>query len=97
MGNRVFLVTYDISDPRRLRRVFRLMKGYGEHWQKSVFHCNLGPAKRQRLETRLREIIHHTHDQVLIVDMGSNARAARDNCQSVGRPLPSGLPRILVI
>ena len=97
MANRSFLVAYDIADPRRLRRVFRLMKGYGERWQMSVFYCNLGPAKRQRMETRLREIIHHVHDQVLIVDMGANARAARESCQSLGRPLPSGLPRILVI
>lgn len=97
MGNRCFLVCYDISDPKRLRRVFRIMKGYGEPWQKSVFYCHLGPAKRQRMETRLREVINHGHDQVVIVDLGANAKAARGSCQALGRSLPSGLPRIMVI
>lgn len=97
MANRSFIVAYDISDPKRLRRVFKLMKGYGERWQKSVFYCDLGPVKRQKMETRLREIINHGHDQVLIVDMGSNAKAARESCEALGRSLPSGLPRIMVI
>ena len=35
----LYIVAYDISDPRRWRRVFRLMNGYGEWLQLSVFQC----------------------------------------------------------
>jgi CRISPR-associated endonuclease Cas2 len=34
---RNFIVTYDICDPKRLRKVFKLCKGYGIHLQYSVF------------------------------------------------------------
>ena len=34
MTNRYY-VTYDICDPRRLRRVFQVLKGVGEHVQDS--------------------------------------------------------------
>lgn len=27
----LYIVTYDVCDARRLRRVFRLMRGYGDH------------------------------------------------------------------
>jgi len=27
----LYLVTYDICDPKRLRKVYRLMRGYGDH------------------------------------------------------------------
>lgn len=33
-----FLVAYDIADPKRLRRVARLMEKHGLRLQKSLFH-----------------------------------------------------------
>jgi len=33
---RLFIVTYDISDAKRWRRVFKVMHGYGEWLQLSV-------------------------------------------------------------
>jgi len=41
MARRVYIVAYDISHPKRLRRVFRTMKVYGQHLQLSVFRCDL--------------------------------------------------------
>jgi CRISPR/Cas system-associated endoribonuclease Cas2 len=46
---RLYIVTYDIADDRRWRRVFKLMKGYG-HWQLSVFQCRLTGRRRAELE-----------------------------------------------
>ena len=34
-----YLVCYDISDDKRLRKVFKLMRGFGDHLQFSVFEC----------------------------------------------------------
>lgn len=34
-----FLVTYDISNDLRLRRVHKTMLGFGDHLQYSVFEC----------------------------------------------------------
>ncbi|MCP9475628.1 MAG: CRISPR-associated endonuclease Cas2 [Nitrospira sp.] len=67
---RCYLVAYDIADPKRLRRVFKTMKGYGAHVQLSVFQCDLPEMDLIRMKASLTEIIHHKEDQVLIIDLG---------------------------
>lgn len=54
----LYLVSYDIRCPKRLRRVFRTMRGYGEWLQLSVFQCRLDAMKRLRLEADLTGVIH---------------------------------------
>src|SRR5207245_5663551 len=51
-GENLYIVAYDISDPRRWRRVFRLMNGYGEWLQLSVFQCRLSQPATHRVEVR---------------------------------------------
>lgn len=65
-----YLVCYDIADDKRLRRVFKVCKNYGDHLQFSVFECDLSASERAQLEQRLGEIIEHTEDQVLFVALG---------------------------
>jgi CRISPR-associated protein Cas2 len=66
-----YLVCYDISNDKRLRRVFKLCKNFGNHLQYSVFECDLNPAEKAEMERRLTEIIHHQEDQVLFVLLGA--------------------------
>jgi CRISPR-associated protein Cas2 len=68
---RLFIVTYDISDPKRWRRVFKAMQGFGDWLQLSVFQCRLSRRRRQELETRLRELVKAGEDHVLLIDVGS--------------------------
>ena len=65
-----YLVCYDVTDDRRLRRVFKPCKNYGDHLQYSVFECDLNPAEKASLEARLAELIKHDEDQVLFVSLG---------------------------
>lgn len=67
---RCYLVAYDIADPKRLRRVYKTMKGYGAHVQLSVFQCDLPEMDLIRMKAALTEIIHRKEDQVLIIDLG---------------------------
>ena len=67
---RLFIVTYDIADQKRWRRVFKTMHGYGEWSQLSVFQCRLSRRRRAELETRLRELVKHGEDHVLLIDVG---------------------------
>lgn len=71
---RLYIVAYDIADPKRWRRVFRTMQGYGEWLQLSIFQCRLTKRRRQELETRLREVIRNDEDHVLLVDVGAADR-----------------------
>lgn len=89
---RLFIVAYDISDPKRLRRVFRTLKGYGEHLQLSVFRCDLTPSQRLRLAARLRDTIHPMEDQVMFVDLGPTGGRSH-SIDYLGRPGPTGQPR----
>jgi CRISPR-associated protein Cas2 len=68
---RLFIVTYDISDPKRWRRVFKAMQGFGDWLQLSVFQCRLSRRRRQELETRLRGLVKAGEDHILLIDVGS--------------------------
>ena len=66
----IYLVTYDVGDPKRLRRTFRAMRRYGDHLQLSVFRCALNEREKIRMITQLKEIINAQEDQVLIAELG---------------------------
>jgi len=65
-----FLVCYDISNDLRLRRVHKIMVGFGDRLQYSVFECKFSPADLARCKHALGKLIHHREDQVLFVDLG---------------------------
>ena len=67
---RLYIVTYDISDEKRWRQVFKLMHGYGRWLQLSVFQCRLTARRRAELARRLEATINHREDHVLILDLG---------------------------
>jgi len=65
-----YIVSYDVSDPKRLRRVFKTMYGFGDHIQLSVFRCDLSDADRERMIAKISTIIKHDEDQVLVINIG---------------------------
>ena len=67
---RLYIVTYDIGDPKRWRAVFKLVSGYGEWLQLSVFQCRLTRRRHAELVATLDEIIHHEQDHVVLLDLG---------------------------
>jgi CRISPR-associated protein Cas2 len=81
-----YLVTYDIAEDKRLRRVFRCLNGYGDPIQ-SVFFCDLSPQERVFLLVDLAEIIHQQEDQVLIVNLGPIDGRGSEVVESLGRKL----------
>lgn len=64
------VISYDIADQKRWRRVFRLMKGYGEWLQLSVFQCRLSARRQAELIALLQGVIKEGEDHVVIVDVG---------------------------
>ncbi|HLV67401.1 MAG TPA: CRISPR-associated endonuclease Cas2 [Polyangiaceae bacterium] len=82
----MYVVTYDICDPRRLRKVYKLMLGWGDHIQLSVFQCELSPRELIQLRSELAEILRPTEDQVLFVDLGLVEGRGSGAITSLGRP-----------
>jgi CRISPR-associated protein Cas2 len=81
----LYVVAYDIASPRRWRRVFRIMEGYGEWLQLSVFQCRLSRRRQIELKQALDEVINHAEDHVIILDLGP-AEALRPRVESLGKP-----------
>ncbi|ACI99326.1 CRISPR-associated endonuclease Cas2 [Rhodospirillum centenum] len=69
-NERLYIVTYDIADQKRWRRVFRVMEAYGHWLQLSVFQCRLTARRRAALAMRLDREIKPAEDHVLILDVG---------------------------
>lgn len=94
---RCYLVCYDVRDDKRLRRIHRLLKAYGEAWQYSVFYCTLKAIDRVRLENAAREVLNLKEDQLLIVDLGGNEETARESARVLGPSLPEAESGMVVI
>ena len=61
-----FLVAYDISSPKRLRKVAKLMELYGTRVQRSVFECQLSENMLLVLIYQLKAIIKPRRDRVSV-------------------------------
>jgi CRISPR-associated protein Cas2 len=70
MDEHLYVVTYDIGDSKRWRKVFKLMNGYGEWLQLSVFQCRLSRRRHADLIATLDEIINHDHEHIVMLDLG---------------------------
>jgi CRISPR-associated protein Cas2 len=81
-----YLVCYDIADEKRLRKVFKVMRGYGDHLQFSVFECQMTPMDLTRCRNELSEIIHHDQDQVLFVNLGPAEGRGDPVITALGKP-----------
>lgn len=58
------VASYDIRDPKRLAKVAKVMKDYGERVLKSVFECNLESKLFEEMKERVDEIIEPVEDSV---------------------------------
>lgn len=98
MARRRILVAYDISEPKRLRRVFDVMKGFGYALQYSVFLCDLSEMERIALKECLGDVINFRDDRIVLVDLGDAAGRGMECFEFMGRrqplPKPSG-PQII--
>ena len=73
------LVSYDVSmedkeGPRRLRRVAKVCKNYGQRVQYSVFECLVDPAQWAMLRQNLIDEIDEAKDSLRFYFLGANWR-----------------------
>lgn len=65
-----YLIAYDIAEPRRWRRVFRILRGVGDSVQYSIFHAELSKMERVLLLERILPWINEAHDRLFLVNLG---------------------------
>ena len=84
MRNR-YVVTYDIHEDPRRTAVYKALRGFGDHLQYSVFRCDLSERRRAELTGRLHDLLDHSTDQVLLIDLGPVDGRAAICISSIGR------------
>jgi CRISPR-associated protein Cas2 len=62
----LFVVAYDVRDPKRLRRALEVLKGWSTGGQKSVFECFLTPAECGQVAAEMRQVL-EGEDRYLMV------------------------------
>lgn len=81
-----YLVSYDISHPKRLRRVAQVLEGFGVRLQYSVFECPLDEMRLAKLKAEIHDLINFEEDQVLFVSLGPSASDATLVIEAMGLP-----------
>lgn len=80
-----YIVTYDICDAKRLRLIFKTMKNWGTHVQYSVFECQLTKAELLECQSQLQDLINHSRDQILFINLGPSSGRGDRTIQSLGK------------
>lgn len=63
--NKVYVViAYDIPDDKRRTKVAKILEGYGERMQYSLFECKITKVQYLRLRAQLEEVIEPEEDEV---------------------------------
>ena len=93
----IYLVTYDIRDDKRLRKVYKTMRNWGDHLQYSVFECQLNSVDLVRLKAELSPIINFAHDQILFVDLGPASGRGERVIEALGQPYTSLASPCLIV
>lgn len=62
----IVLVTYDITNPKRLNRTHKFLKEFGLNTQKSVFECDIDREGIKQIRTYCKENLDLSSDSVRI-------------------------------
>ncbi len=70
----LYLISYDISDEKRLRKMAKLLEDYGYRVQKSVFECFLTESMYEELKRKIKLLIKENEDRVRIYQICRHCR-----------------------
>jgi CRISPR-associated protein Cas2 len=80
---RWYLVCYDVRDPKRLRHAARLLEGYGQRMQYSIFRVWLSTPQMEKLRWELTELLEPEDDVMLIPLTSQCVRAIKITHQDI--------------
>ena len=60
-----YFFSYDITDARRRIRISKALERFGIRVQKSIFQCDVSPAKAEEIKTALFDILMKKEDSLL--------------------------------
>jgi CRISPR-associated protein Cas2 len=81
-----YLVSYDIADPDRLRKVHAVVKATAQRVQDSVYEALLTEKELVLLEARITKVMNQKEDQVMFIDLGRADRTELPEITTLGLP-----------
>lgn len=92
-----YLISYDIRNEKRLRRVHKIVRDFGSPLQYSVYVGDLDHIELLLLKEALHDVIHHNEDSVVIINLGPPDGRGETCFDFLGPPvaLPVGGPTIV--
>lgn len=94
----MMLVSYDVAQDengaKRLRRVARILKDYGQRVQYSVFECLVEPSQWVELRARLLQEINAEFDSLRFYHLGANWKK---RVEHIGAKMPIDPQGILIL
>ena len=76
-AKRSWIIAYDISDPKRLGRVYRLMLKRGIPQQRSVFRATITTSEARKLLAELAALIDSVADDVRLYPLPATPEIIR--------------------
>jgi CRISPR-associated protein Cas2 len=87
-----YLVSYDVRDAKRLRKTAKILEGYGERIQFSVFRVYLTVDRIKKLNWELSSVLEEV-DELLIIPLcnqcASKVESRSEGKENWGDPPPS--------
>ena len=53
----LWIISFDITDNKARRRVTKVLEGYGDRIQYSIFECLVSRAQLRKIQTKLNQLI----------------------------------------
>ncbi len=72
----MYVIAYDIPNDKRRRKIAKLLEGYGQRVQFSVFEARLTPKQLQQLGDRLRRRLKLNEDHIRIYPLSRHTEGS---------------------
>lgn len=70
----LYVISYDICKDRRRNKVSKVLEGFGQRVQYSIFECYLNNTQLQILKTKLLKLINYNEDSIIIYRLTPEAQ-----------------------
>jgi CRISPR-associated protein Cas2 len=89
----LYVIVYDISSDRRRSKVHKILSGFGQWTQYSLFECYLSEKEYLQLRAKMDTILAESDDSVRFYPL---CGACESKVETVGSP-PPGKPELYLV
>jgi CRISPR-associated protein Cas2 len=81
----LYIIAYDIPNDKRRTKVHKMLCGFGEWTQYSLFECFLDAKELVRLRARLQDLVDPEEDSIRLYPLCSDCK---DSVETIGSKAP---------